>query len=68
MSANLENLAVATRLKKVSFHPSLKEGQCEFKLLYICAQFTCLQGNAQNPSSYASTIHELITSRGPNWT
>ena len=36
MSANLENLAVATRLKRVSFHSNPKEGECErkFKLLY----------------------------------
>ena len=29
MSANLENSAVATGLEKVSFHSSLKEGQCQ---------------------------------------
>ena len=28
MSANLENLAVATGLEKVSFHPDPKERQC----------------------------------------
>ena len=34
MSANLENSAVATGLEKVSFHPNLKERQCQkmFKL------------------------------------
>ena len=43
MSENLENSAVATRLKKVSFHSNPKEGQCQrmFKLLYTCAHFTC---------------------------
>ena len=43
MSENLENSAVATRLKKVSFHSKPKEGQCQrmFKLLYTCAHFTC---------------------------
>ena len=29
MSANLRNLAVATGLEKVSFHPNPKEGQCQ---------------------------------------
>ena len=29
MSANLENSAVATGLEKVSFHPNLKERQCQ---------------------------------------
>ena len=34
MSANLENLAVATGLEKFSFYSSPKEGQCQtmFKL------------------------------------
>ena len=43
MSANLENSAVATRLKKVGFHSKPKEGQCQrmFKLLYNWAHFTC---------------------------
>ena len=36
MPANLENLAVATGLEKVSFHFNPKEGQCQrrFKLLH----------------------------------
>ena len=29
--------------------------------------FTCQQCNAQNPSSYASTVYELTTSRYTNW-
>ena len=35
MPANLENSAVTTGLEKVSFHPSLKERQCQrmFKIL-----------------------------------
>ena len=39
----LENSAVATGLKKVSFHSNLKEGQCQrmFKLPHNCAHFTC---------------------------
>ena len=43
MPANLENSAVATGLKKVSFHSNPKEGQCQklFKLLYNCTHFTC---------------------------
>ena len=69
MPANLEKLAVATGLKKVSFHSSPKEGQCQrmFKLPYNCIHFTCQQGNAQNPSSQASTVHERRTSRYLSW-
>ena len=42
MPANLENSAVATGLEKVSFHSSLKEGQCQrmFKLLHNCTRLT----------------------------
>ena len=38
MPANLENLAMATRLEKVSLHSNPKERQCKrmFKLLYSC--------------------------------
>ena len=65
MSANLENSEVATGLEKVSFHSNLKKGKCQrmFKLLYSFAHFTCQQGNAQNPSSQASIVRELRTSR-----
>ena len=65
MSAKQENSAVAIGLEKVSFHPNHKERQCQrmFKLPYNCSHFTCQQGNVQNPSSQASTVHELRTSR-----
>ena len=38
MPANLENLAVATGLEKVSFHSNPKERQCQrmLKLLHNC--------------------------------
>ena len=47
----------------------LKEGQCQtmFKLPHDSAHFTCQQGNDQNPSSQASTICELRTSRCTSW-
>ena len=69
MSANLENSVVATELEKINFHPDPREGQCQrmFKLLHSCAHFTCQQGNAQNPSSQASTAYELRTSRCKIW-
>ena len=69
MPANLENSAVATGLEKVSFYSNPKEGQCQrmFKLAYNCAHFTCQQGNAQNPSSQASTVCEPGTSRWSSW-
>ena len=43
MSANLENLAVATELEKVSFHSYLIERQCRrvFKLRNNSIHFTC---------------------------
>ena len=34
-----------------------------FRLPYNCPHFTCLQGNAQNPSNQASAVHEPRTSR-----
>ena len=53
MSTNKENSAVATELEKASFYSNPKERQRQkmLKLLYICAYFTCQQGNAQNTSS-----------------
>ena len=43
MPANLENLAVATGLEKVSFHLNHKEGQCQkmFRLPHNCTHLTC---------------------------
>ena len=69
MPANLEKSAVAIGLERVSFHSNFKERQCQgmCKLPYNCARFTCQQGNAQNPSSQASTVHELRTSRCSSW-
>ena len=43
MTVNLENIAEATGLEKVSFHSSPKEGchQRMFKLVNYCTHFTC---------------------------
>ena len=43
MSKNLENLAVATGLEKVSFHSNPKERQCQrmLKLLHSYTHLTC---------------------------
>ena len=43
MPANLENSAVAIRLKKVSFHSNPKERQCQrmLKLPHNCTHLTC---------------------------
>ena len=42
MPANLENLAVATGLKKVSFHSNPKERQQRmFKLSHNCTHLVC---------------------------
>ena len=69
MPANLENSAVPTGLEKISFHSNSKERQCQrmFKLLYSCTYFTCQQGNVQNPSSQASSVPVLRTSRCTRW-
>ena len=69
MPANLENPAVAAELENVSFHSSSKEGQCKrmFKLPHNCTHFTSQQGHTQNPSSQASIVHELRTSRCTSW-
>ena len=60
---------VATGLEKVSFHSNPKERQCQrmFKLPHNCSHLTCQQGNAQNPSSQASTIHEPRSFRRSSW-
>ena len=57
------------RAEKFSFHSNPKERQCQrmFKLPYNFAYFICQQGNAQNPSSWVSTVHELRTSRCKSW-
>ena len=69
MPAALENSAVAKGLEKVCFHFNLKDGQCQkmFKLPYNCTHFTCQQGNPQYPTSQASRVCELRTSRCTNW-
>ena len=61
MPANLENSAVATGLRKISFHSNPKERQCQrmFKLPHNCTHFIHWQSNAQNSPSQASTLHEL---------
>ena len=63
------SLSMPTGLEKVSFHSSPKEGQCQtrFKLPYNCTHSMCQQGNSQNPSSEASTVHELRMSRRRSW-
>ena len=62
MSANLENLAVATGLEKIRFYSNPKERHCQrmFKLLHNCTHLTHLQSNAQNSPSQASTVHEWV--------
>ena len=42
-------LSSSHRTRKVSFHSSPKEGQCQikFKLLHNCTHFTCWQDNTQ---------------------
>ena len=62
MSANLENSAVAIGLEKVSFHSNAKE--CSN---YHTKAFHMLARLAQNPSSWASAVCELGTSRCSSW-
>ena len=62
--ANLENLAMATRLEKVSFDSNAREysNYCTTALI-----FTCQQGNAQNPSSQALKVREPKMCRCTSW-
>ena len=62
MSVNLENLAVATGLEKVSFHSNPKERQCQrmLKLLHNCTHVTqevMLKILQARPQQYVN--HEL---------
>ena len=66
MATNLENSSMATGLEKVSFSFQ-SQRKAMFQLLYNCAHFTCQQSNAENPSSQASVVHELRTSRCTRW-
>ena len=50
--------------KRSVFIPVPKTGN---KLWHNCTHFTYQQGNAQNPSSLVSMIHELRTSRCRSW-
>ena len=58
--ANIENLAVAKGLERISFHSNPKERQCQrmYKLPHNCTQLTCYQSNAQNSPSQTSTVCE----------
>ena len=69
MPASLENSAVATGLKKISFHSKPKERQCQrrFKLPHNYIHCTWQQSNTQNPSSQASAVCEPRTSRCTSW-
>ena len=46
-----------------SFQSQRRAMPKNIQLPHNCAHFTCQQHNAQNPSSKASTVHELRTSR-----
>ena len=63
MSANLENREVVLGLKKVSFHSSLKEGQCQrmFKPPHNCTHLTHYQVMLKIPqASFQQYVnHEL---------
>ena len=69
MSAYLENSAVVTGLKKVSFHSNSKERKCQRmqKVQHNCTHLTHQQSNTQNSPSQALAIHELWTSRCSTW-
>ena len=69
MPANLKNLAVATRLEKVSFHSNPKERQCQrmLKLPHNSTHLTHYQRNARNSPSQASTVLNRTPSQFFNW-
>ena len=68
-ASNLENSAVATGLKKVSFHSNSKERQCQrmFKLPHNCTHLTSYQSNAQNSPCEVSIVCEPRTYRYSSW-
>ena len=53
--------------RAVHSNPKERQSQRMFKLLYNCDHFTWQQGNAKNPSSQVSTVHELRTPRCTTW-
>ena len=68
MQANLENSAVATGLKKVSFPSNPKGRQCQrmFKLLHNCTHLTRQQSNAQNQPSQTSKVKTSVNCEFPD--
>ena len=62
-------LSSGHRTGKGQFHSNSKDRQYQrmFKLPHNCTHLTCQKSNAQNPSSYALTVHELRTSRCSSW-
>ena len=66
MPANLENSAVATGMKKVTFHSNHKERQCQrkFKLWYNCAHFTCYQDVV--PKLLQARFQQIMNQKLPN--
>ena len=60
---------VIDKLKGKFFHSNPKERQYQtmFKLVYNRTHFTCQQDYAQTPSSQASAVCELRTSRCISW-
>ena len=57
------------RIGNDQLHSNLKERKCQrmLKLPYNCAHFTGQQGNTQNSSCQALTVHELRASRCSIW-
>ena len=53
--------------KRSDSFQSQRKAMIMFNLPHKCAYFTYQQGNAQNPSSQASAVCELRTSRCSNW-
>ena len=52
---------------QLSFQSQRKAMSKNVKLLHNCAHFTFWQGNAQNPSIWASAVRELRSSRCTSW-
>ena len=63
MPTNLENLAVATVLEKISFDSNPKERQCQrrFKLPHNSTHFTNLEGSVQNPSRLQQYVNRELS-------
>ena len=67
MPANLENSAVATGLKKVSFHSNTKKGQCQRMFKVLVSQSCPTLWDPMDCSLPSSSVHGIPQARILEW-